>query len=165
MAPRGHQTDILKGQKVNLWSLSLLSWRGLIESLVFEVIVGMIFSSILASWPVSRVGRNLPTESLTRGLPGCVVRRFSVCTRVPHRDGSSLSGPTLFDGGILQNQWGYYKKQSFCPSWESNQGPAAQGSVPYPVSYCFTSRYDKQVQSSQHVTPVSSVYHSHSDGL
>ena len=40
-------------------------------------------------------------QSSSSYLPGCVIRRLSACTRVPHREGNSMSEPPLLGDFLL----------------------------------------------------------------
>jgi len=79
--------------------------------------------------------RNWPTASLTQRFPGCVIMRLIACSM--EKETLWEGRPPLFKFGI-RNRRGCCQKQSFCPNWESNQGPLVQGPVHYPPSYHFT---------------------------
>jgi len=51
---------------------------------------------------------------LIQRFPGCVIRRLSVCTRVPHREGNSMVGP-LFSVGIQT-------RLEYAGGWRSEEG-------------------------------------------
>ena len=53
---------------------------------------------------------------LTQRFPGCVIRRLSACTRVPHRELNSMVEPPLFNVG-LQSWWGWCEKQTLSKQW------------------------------------------------
>jgi len=44
-------------------------------------------------WPVSGACQNWRIESLIQCFPGCVIRRLSVCNRVPHRRSRMETSP------------------------------------------------------------------------
>jgi len=41
-----------------------------------------------------------PSESLPQCFPGCVIRRLSICTGLPHRESDPMGGAVLFNIGI-----------------------------------------------------------------
>jgi len=55
---------------------------------------------------------------LSLSFPGCIIRRHSTSTRVPHREGNSMGGVPLLTVGI-RNRQGCRERQSFCLNWES----------------------------------------------
>lgn len=60
------------------------------SSKVFITPSGFIILCYLFSYPDQGQGvRELSTESFTHCFPGCVIREFPACTRIPHREGNS----------------------------------------------------------------------------
>jgi len=83
---------------------------------------------------------NWPTESEAQCFSGCVIRRLSACTRVPHRDGKAIGGLPLFNVGI-RNRRRCHERQKFFPNWESNSGLLVQIPVHYSLGYHFTTEW------------------------
>jgi len=52
---------------------------------------------------LSGVARKWPTQSLIQGFRGCIIRRLSVYTYIPHKEGNCMEGPPLFNFGIWES--------------------------------------------------------------
>lgn len=57
-------------------------------------------------------------QSLTRHFPECFIRRFSPCTRVPHRGGNSIGG-LLYLALVFKTNEGALQKTIFARTQDS----------------------------------------------
>jgi len=78
--------------------------------------------------------RNWPTESWVQHFPEWIIRRLSVCIRIPRGEDNSMGGLPLSEIDELA----CHERQSFFPNWESNPALRVQNPVRYPPSYRFT---------------------------
>ena len=82
-----------------------------------------------------------PWPSNCQCFPGCVIRRLSACTRVPHREGNSLRGDwAIFchaGSGRVGRVWSAREKsrEILRHGWELNPGHGEDRQWAIPLSY------------------------------
>jgi len=85
--------------------------------------IGQPSSSYLHDKTTVRGGVEIgPTECLSQPFPRWVIRRLSVCARVPHREGNSMGGLPLFSAGV-QNRRGCCERQTQLKIEPGTPGP------------------------------------------